>query len=258
MTPPIPNPRLSSLFELEYPQSVGVYDSYEHAQKAVDFLADERFAVQNLAIVGTDLRSVERVTGRKNWGTVLLSGVQSGVSTGLMVALILWFVQPTSNLFTILPGALAIGIGIGIVFSALGYTMTRGKRDFNSISQTVASRYEVLCEHKLAAQARELLQRQPGARAAQFDPRNAAYPAGQPPYPQQYGPGSGAPQAGYGQQPPAGAPYPPPSAPPAQPPAEQPWTQRPYGQYGSGEGIGGRPDDTEGGDADGKTPRGDN
>ena len=30
-----PNPRLSSLFELEYPQSVGVYDSYPQIQAAV-------------------------------------------------------------------------------------------------------------------------------------------------------------------------------------------------------------------------------
>ena len=33
-----PNPRLSSLFELEYPQSVGVYDSYPQAQAAVKVL----------------------------------------------------------------------------------------------------------------------------------------------------------------------------------------------------------------------------
>ena len=87
MTQP-PSSHLSSLFELEYPQSVGVYDTYPLAQQAVDYLADNKFAVENLAIVGTDLKSVERVTGRKNWGTVLLAGVQSGVSTGLMVALI--------------------------------------------------------------------------------------------------------------------------------------------------------------------------
>ncbi|WP_366521491.1 general stress protein, partial [Micropruina sp.] len=86
-----PNARLSSLFELEYPQSVGVYDSYVQAQAAVDFLADAKFAVQNITIVGTDLKSVERVTGRRNWGTVLLRGLQSGLSTGLMVTFILWF-----------------------------------------------------------------------------------------------------------------------------------------------------------------------
>lgn len=191
MTTP-PNPNLSSLFELEYPQSVGVYGSYAEAQKAVDFLADHKFAVENIAIVGTDLRSVERVTGRKNWGTVLMAGVQSGLSTGLMVALLLWFVQPGSNPVALLPMALLIGITIGVAFAALGYSMQRGKRDFNSVTQTLASKYEVLCEHKVAGQARDLLRELPGARAAAFDPRYAPAP------PQPYPPQQTYPDAGQG------------------------------------------------------------
>lgn len=75
-----PSSRMSSLLELEYPQSVGVYETYAEAQKVVDFLADSRFPVQNLAIVGTELRSVERVTGRRTWGTVLGVGLQNGVT----------------------------------------------------------------------------------------------------------------------------------------------------------------------------------
>ena len=35
-----PKSKLSSLFKLEYPQSVGVYNTYDEAQKAVDYLAD--------------------------------------------------------------------------------------------------------------------------------------------------------------------------------------------------------------------------
>src|SRR3712207_4802004 len=94
---------LSSIFELEFPQPVGIYSSYADAQKAVDFLADEKFEVRNLAIVGTDLKSVERVLGRRTWGTVILGGVQSGISTGLLVALVmLIFVRPTSFLLLLL------------------------------------------------------------------------------------------------------------------------------------------------------------
>ena len=47
--------------------------------------------------------------------------------------------------------------------------MSGGKRDFTSVTQTVATKYEVLCEHKVAAQAREMLLRLPGARAAAFE-----------------------------------------------------------------------------------------
>jgi hypothetical protein len=159
----------SSLFELQFPQSVGIYNSYADAQKAVDYLADEKFEVQNLAIVGTDLKSVERVLGRRNWGTVVTQGMQSGISTGLLVALVmLIFAQPGSFLL-LLAVSLAIGIALGVGFSAAAYAMSRGKRDFTSITQTVATKYEVLCEHKVAAQAREMLQGMPGARAAAFE-----------------------------------------------------------------------------------------
>lgn len=276
-----PNSRLSSLFELEYPQSVGVYDSYVQAQAAVDFLADSKFAVQNLAIVGTDLKSVERVTGRRNWGTVLISGLQNGLSTGLMVTFILWFLQPQANPFVLLPGALLIGILIGVAFAAIGYAASRGKRDFNSISQTVAARYEVLCEHKVAGQARELLTTMPGARAAAFAPHNAPQPwqTGQQ-YPGQGAapyPGASAPAQPYPGQPASGQSYPGQQYPaPTYPgqPADQPVqptvpesgsaqtpetgaAPRPYGEYGADEGIGQAPR-SEPSEQDGRTPRGDN
>uniref|UniRef100_UPI0038CBF5E8 general stress protein n=1 Tax=Geodermatophilus chilensis TaxID=2035835 RepID=UPI0038CBF5E8 len=49
---------------------VGSFDSYEQAQAAVDFLSDQRFPVENVTIIGSDLRQVERVTGRLTWGRV--------------------------------------------------------------------------------------------------------------------------------------------------------------------------------------------
>ena len=165
----LPQRQPSSLFELQFPQSVGIYNSYADAQKAVDYLSDEKFEVQNLAIVGTELKSVERVLGRRNWGTVITQGLQSGISTGLLVGLVvLIFTKPTSY-FVLLLVSLAIGITLAIGFSAAGYAMSRGKRDFTSVTQTVATKYEVLCEHKVAAQARDLLSQMPGARASAFE-----------------------------------------------------------------------------------------
>jgi Heat induced stress protein YflT domain len=161
--------QFGSVFELQFPQSVGIYDSYADAQKAVDFLADAKFEVQNLAIVGTDLKSVERVLGRRNWGTVITQGMQSGISTGLLVGLVvLIFTRPPSILVLLLV-SLVIGVILGVGFNAAAYAMSRGRRDFTSVTQTIATKYEVLCEHKVAAQAREMLQGMPGARAAQFE-----------------------------------------------------------------------------------------
>src|SRR3954465_11819942 len=162
-------PQPSSLFELKFPQSVGIYNTYDEAQRAVDYLADEKFEVQNLAIVGTDLKSVERVLGRRNWGTVITQGLQSGISTGLLVGLVMLIFTRPSSIVLLLLVSLAIGVALGIGFSAAAYAMSRGRRDFTSVTQTVATKYEVLCEHKLAAQAREMLQGMPGARAAAFE-----------------------------------------------------------------------------------------
>ncbi len=159
----------SSIFELQFPQSVGIYNTYAEAQKAVDYLADEKFEVQNLAIVGTDLKSVERVLGRRNWATVVGQGVQSGVSTGLLVGIVLLIFSPPGSVLALLLVSLAIGLALGVGFSAAGYALSRGRRDFTSVTQTVATKYEVLGEHKVAPQAREMLLNLPGARASAFE-----------------------------------------------------------------------------------------
>ncbi len=209
------NPSMSKLFELEYPQSIGVYGSYAEAQKVVDYLSDQHFPVANIAIVGTDLRLVERVTGRRTWGTVLLAGVQSGLSTGMIIAIVMWVLTPANDFFATAFLALSIGVLIGVLFSVLGYAMSRGRRDFTSVTQTVATKYEVLCEHKVIGQARQLLEGMPGARASNLGPQG---------WPQQYPPQQYAPQ----QYPPQQyAPYyPSPTLPGPQYPS--PYPQPPY------------------------------
>ena len=58
----------------------------------------------------------------------------------------------TLLLYTALYGAV-----FGLVWSLVGYAFTRGARDFSSVSQVVATRYEVFCEHKFAQQGRQIL-----------------------------------------------------------------------------------------------------
>ena len=150
----------SSPLTLEFPQSLAVYDDYAAAQKAVDFLADNKFPVEHCLIVGTDLKRIERITGRLTTGRVALGGVLSGLWIGLFVGLI--FALFTSEPLATLLGAVGIGVVFGVVAALTGYAMTRGQRDFSSVTQVVATKYEVLVEHKSAAQARELLAQLPG------------------------------------------------------------------------------------------------
>jgi len=136
---------------------VGSYTTYADAQRAVDYLADQQFAVENVTIVGVDLMQVERVLGKLTWAKVIGGGIVSGAWLGVFLGLLLGIF--TGNVF----GALAVGIVGGIVFGLISatipYAATRGQRDFASTMQLVAGRYDVLCDPKGAEQARDLLAR---------------------------------------------------------------------------------------------------
>ena len=153
---------------LEFPQSLAVYDDYAAAQKTVDFLSDKEFPVQHLMIVGTDLKRIERITGRLTWGRVAVGGILSGVWLGLFVGLIFsFFVE--KDVWAMILSTVLLGALFGLVWALLGYALTRGQRDFSSITQVIATRYEVLVEHKVAGQARELLSELPGALPNPFE-----------------------------------------------------------------------------------------
>ena len=139
---------------------VGSYDSYEQAQAAVDYLSDEKFPVENVTIIGTDLRMIERVTGRLTWGRAIGAGAAGGAWWGLFVGLLLGIFAPSGSSWVgaVLTGLL-VGLLFGALFGAMGYAATRGRRDFTSTSKIVAGRYDVMCAPPQAEQAREILAR---------------------------------------------------------------------------------------------------
>lgn len=137
---------------------VGTYDAYPDAQRAVDYLADNKFPVEHLAIVGTDLRQVERVTGRMTWGKALLGGLATGAWLGLFVGLLLSLFTE-EGWVTIIVLSVAWGAFFMMVLGAVGYAFTGGRRDFTSKSVTVAGRYEIYCQHQHAEDARNHLAR---------------------------------------------------------------------------------------------------
>jgi len=145
-------------YGLRYPQSVAIFETYDQASLAVGHLANHHFPVENLMIVGTDLKTVERVLSRKTWSTVLSRGVFQGLGTAIILFLLMWLFLPSGgSLLRMLGTAVGISVGVSVGFGALNYATSRGKRDFNSTRQTVATRYEILCEHTVAQQARDLL-----------------------------------------------------------------------------------------------------
>ncbi len=147
---------------LEYPMSLGVYDGYPQAQHVVDYLADHDFPVQNVEIVGTELRSIERITGRLTRGKVALAGAVSGLWIGLFVGVAFALFSKQGQLGFLITTPI-LGAVFMLVWSQLGFTAaTRGgTRDFASVSQIVATKYEVLVAHNLIGQARELVAAMP-------------------------------------------------------------------------------------------------
>ena len=153
--PAAASPLNTRLYNLEYPRSLGVYSTYQEVQAVVDTLADNAFPVQRTMIVGTDLKLMERVTGRKTWGKVIGQGVLSGLWMGLFLGLLLMFISQ-SNLAIVVTSVL-MGIVFFTVWSAVGYAMTGGKRDFTSMVATIPMQYELMVEHTNAEEARRIL-----------------------------------------------------------------------------------------------------
>jgi hypothetical protein len=138
--------------------AVATYPDYPSAQRAVDYLSDQKFPVEKAAIVGTDLRLVERVLGRLTVGRAALAGAASGAWFGLFIGLLFGIFSNRSWL-AVLITTILIGAVWGAIFGAIAHAMTGGRRDFTSRSTLTASQYAVTVQADVADQARQLLTR---------------------------------------------------------------------------------------------------
>jgi len=59
-------------------QVIATFDNYADAERAVDYLSDQRVEVNRVAIVGRELEYVEQVLGRMNYGTAALRALERG------------------------------------------------------------------------------------------------------------------------------------------------------------------------------------
>ncbi|WP_345764102.1 general stress protein [Diaminobutyricibacter sp. McL0608] len=135
---------------------IATYETYPEAQQAVDVLARADFPVAKLSIVGSDLKSVERVTGKLSWGRVSIAGAASGAWFGIFIGLLLVIFNPaTSYAFVI--AAVLIGAGFGMLFGVVSYAVNRRRRDYTSVAQVIASSYSVLVDPDLVNRARNLI-----------------------------------------------------------------------------------------------------
>ncbi|MGP5702779.1 general stress protein [Glutamicibacter arilaitensis] len=140
---------------------LGRYTSYLDAQKLVDYLADNDFPVAAVSIVGNDVRTVERVTAKLSYPRVALAGAAQGGMMGLFVGLLLTLFGGGGNgLYQIL-SAIGLGMAIWMIAGVISYSTRRGKRDFASSSQFVATSFDVVVDFEHAQAARTLASKLP-------------------------------------------------------------------------------------------------
>jgi hypothetical protein len=139
---------------------VASYLTYADAERAVDYLSDQRFPVERTAIVGRGLSSFERITGRLTiWRAAAQSaahGAVLGALFGWLFGLFDWVNPLISGLLLALYGAI-FGAVVGGLLGFLGHALTGGRRDFSSVAGMRAESYDVLVDAEVAPQAIQLL-----------------------------------------------------------------------------------------------------
>jgi len=135
---------------------LGTYESYLEAQQVVDRLSKADFDVAKLSIVGNDLKTVERVTGKLTYGRAALAGAASGAWFGLFLGL-LFFIFASAPSLAFLGAATLIGAGFGMLFGIVSYALNRRRRDFTSTHTVLAGNYQIIIDPQLTAKAQALL-----------------------------------------------------------------------------------------------------
>jgi hypothetical protein len=137
--------------------TVASYDDYAAAQRSVDRLSDDGFPVEHLDIIGSDLRLIERVTGRLTKARAAGAGAVSGAWFGLLIGLLL-SIFTTGSWWGLLVVGAVIGAVWGALFGFLGHAATRGARDFASARTLAAMRYDIVARDGYLDAARSGLQ----------------------------------------------------------------------------------------------------
>jgi len=137
--------------------AVSEFNDYKDAVAYVERIILGDFPATSIAIVGTNLTSVERVRARISYGRVAASGAAAGVWLGLLIFILFAYssTPATENpepLFSI-GSALLVGAGVGMLFQVIRFSLAKGKRGFASASQIVAGKYEVVVPSELVNEA---------------------------------------------------------------------------------------------------------
>ncbi len=126
----------------------------------MDTLSDAGFPVQEIAIVGTDLRMEEKVTGRLTNGRAALTGAVSGGVFGPRRRPVPGPASPPPRprSWRWSSGRSSGGAVAGAAFGFTSHLFQGGVRDFTSRNSIVAGRYDVLVTAGVWERAQTIIQ----------------------------------------------------------------------------------------------------
>ena len=140
---------------------VASYETYDQAQAAVAKVSGSEGELAGLAIIGNDLKLVERIVGRLTWGKVAMRGALRGLGFGAFLGLmLLLFVPEAMGSVLVFP---LLGLAFGILLAVVQHSLMRRKRDFASTQQVLAARYDVVAPQESAGKAMHIIGQREGA-----------------------------------------------------------------------------------------------
>jgi hypothetical protein len=184
---------------------LGTFDSYPDAQAVVAKLAESDFPVNKLSIVGNELKTVERVTGKMTYGRAALAGALSGLWLGFFFGIVLTLFSPTAS--GLIFAAALIGAAFGVLYGVVSFAITKRQRDFTSVHQVLATNYQIIVDPQLVGQAQRILGQFGATPHAAWNPGQSSNAPFQGRPPQQQAPQQQQPQQQWRPGPDQGSPY---------------------------------------------------
>jgi hypothetical protein len=135
---------------------VGEFQNYLDAVTLVDRIVAGGFAANLVAIVGSDLKTVERVRGRLTYGRVAMNGALNGAWLGLFAGLIFASATSAAAFTNDVVAAAVVGAGLGMIWGVIRMSTRGANRQFMSSSMIIAASYQVVVPDGMGAKASEL------------------------------------------------------------------------------------------------------
>lgn len=139
------------------------FAEYDAAAEYVQKLVAGDFPARLISIVGTNPRTVERVTNKLTYARVALRGAFTGSWIGFIFAVVFGTVpQDMGNevaraaLGTLIVSNMLVAAGIFAAFNVIRFSLGRKGRNFQSSSMIIAEKYEVIVPDNFADQARKI------------------------------------------------------------------------------------------------------